>query len=74
LITLGLIHATLGFYIDWPVWQEIVGHGYINAIDMSVSRIAAFWFMCFGLILALFGFLCRWIQKTYNNPLPTSFA
>lgn len=73
-IVLGLDHTFYGIRLGLPIWQEIAQDGFINVFMTDMNRMANFWIMYFGLILALLGYLCFWIQRTYQRLLPTSFA
>lgn len=66
--TAGL-HTIVGLILAFEPLQAIAAAGGFNAVDPHFDRMAAFWFLSFGVILFLLGLLTDWaVRQTGTLP------
>ena len=63
IIGIGTLHCIVGGLVLGHVFQELLGEGLFNTVNQQPLREAFYWFMAFGLLLMLFGWLIYWLEQ-----------
>lgn len=71
-IALGILHFPIIVALGWSTIGDIVGDGYVNAINDN-ERAAVFWLFYLGAPFLIIGVLARWAQKRVGT-LPESMG
>ncbi|MED1797971.1 DUF6463 family protein [Brevibacillus porteri] len=72
LILTGLLHTVVGLFFYAEPLQQIVANGFWNAVGREED--AAFWFMMFGFLLILLGYMADWVMKKKGMEPPATFG
>ncbi|GEC92875.1 DUF6463 family protein [Brevibacillus brevis] len=72
LIITGLLHTVVGLFLYAEPLQQIVANGFWNAVGRE--EVAAFWFMMFGFLLMLLGYMADWLMKKKGMETPAAFG
>ncbi|NRR24736.1 DUF6463 family protein [Brevibacillus sp. MS2.2] len=72
LILTGLLHTVVGLLFYAKPLQQIVANGFWNAVGQEED--AAFWFMMFGFLLMLLGYMADWLMKKKGMEPPAAFG
>ncbi|MCI3918872.1 DUF6463 family protein [Paenibacillus sp. TRM 82003] len=60
----GLLHSVIGLILFWDALLPIVTEGLWNTMkEGDWERLNAFWFMMFGFLLILIGYMVSWVLK-----------
>lgn len=63
IIGIGFIHCLVGGVALGQVFVELLGEGLFNTVNQQPMREAFYWFMAFGLLLMVFGWLVYWLER-----------
>ena len=69
----AILHTAVGLLVGYQPLMDIAQGGFVNAIDPHFDRMAIFWFLLFGILLFLIGWLVRWIDHQIGH-LPNWLA
>lgn len=75
LMLTGLLHNVIGLILYGAELQPIVTDGLWNTLSEGQwERFAAFWFMMFGFLFMLLGFMTDWLLKKKGLAPPAAFG
>ncbi|MBB3109623.1 hypothetical protein FHS18_001686 [Paenibacillus phyllosphaerae] len=75
LMLTGLLHSIVGIAIYAKHFVPIFSEGLWNTVgEGQWERGTAFWFMMFGLLLMLIGYISDWLMKKKGIAPPASFG
>ena len=67
----AVLHTIVGFIFASQPLMDVVNAGVFNAVDPHFDRMAAIWFLLFGVMLFLLGMFVQWALQT-TGTLPAS--
>ncbi len=71
LITIGVIHNTVGLLLGQDILVEIISDGMVNTVQMEFDRNFLFWFLAIGFFWMVMGFHWQSLLRIYKRPLPS---
>jgi len=75
LILTGLLHTIVGLFVFMEQLEPLFTEGLWNTVkDGQFERGAAFWFMMFGFLLMIVGYLADWLMKRKEIAPPAAFG
>lgn len=75
LMLTGLLHTVVGLIIYMKHIFPIITEGVWNTVQEGQwERLTGFWFMMFGFLLILLGYLTDWLMKKMGIPPPAAFG
>lgn len=63
IVGVGVVHTIFGLVFQRRVLRELVDDGLFNTVNGQPEREFAFWFMFFGFLAIVLGFLIDWIER-----------
>lgn len=75
LILTGLIHTVFGLVVYSGQLEPIIADGLWNTVaEGQWDRATGFWFLMFGFLLMLVGYIANWLMKKKGIAPPASFG
>ncbi|WP_169082398.1 DUF6463 family protein [Paenibacillus sp. PL91] len=75
LMLTGLLHTAVGLFVFTKQLLPIAAEGVWNTVkEGQWERETAFWFMMFGFLLLLLGYLVNWLLKKKGISPPAAFG
>ncbi len=69
LMATAVLHTVIGLMLAAQPLLDVVQDGFFNAVDPYFDRMAAIWFLLFGVLLFLLGLFVQWaLQETGRLP------
>lgn len=65
IVGIGVVHSlfgVLGFHGQLAIW---LGEGLWNTVNGQAEREFPFWFLAFGILAIIFGFLVDWVERRH---------
>lgn len=63
IILIGIIHLIYGFAVFRDVIFQIISEGFFNTVQEQPLKNAAFWFIFFGFLVVILGFLVNYLER-----------
>ncbi len=73
LMATALIHNALGLALFWRPLRDMAGAGLFNSVAPHYDRAAVFWFLMFGVLLWLLGYVAHW-SLTQHGTVPAGLG
>lgn len=75
LMLTGLLHNVVGLFLYMKHFLPIIAEGGWNTVQEGQwERLAAFWFIMFGFLLIMLGYLTDWLIRKKGTPPPPAFG
>jgi hypothetical protein len=69
IVCVGVVHTVFGLVFHFQIHLQLASGGFFNTVNGQLDRELAFWFVYWGLMAMLLGYLVDWVERR-RWPLP----